>query len=337
MYDIVFGVDICGTDPTSIRRAGAVIRRGGLVAFPTETVYGLGADALNPIAVARIFEAKKRPTFDPLIVHVRSTEDVGKLCSRVDRRATKLMKAFWPGPLTLVLPKLPVVPGIVTAGLPTVAVRMPSHPAALALIREARTPIAAPSANMFGRLSPTLAAHVADQLGGRIDMILDGGRCPLGLESTIVDLSGERARIGRLGSLPVEDVERVIGKVRITKRSATRPRAPGQLPRHYSPETPIRFVVPERSRMELRDKKKVGYLSFRQPCKDLPYHAVETLSPRGDLREAAANLFACLHRLDKAGLDIILAEPVPEEGLGRAIMDRLGRASHRKKLPGLCS
>lgn len=336
MFDAAMDVNLCGTDPESIRKAGTVIRNGGLVAFPTETVYGLGADALNPIAVARIFEAKNRPTFDPLIVHLCSMADVTRLCTGIDRRATKLIKAFWPGPLTLVLPKSSAVPGIVTAGLPTVAVRMPSHPVALALIRESGTPIAAPSANMFGRLSPTSASHVAEQLGNRIDLIVDGGRCPLGIESTIVDLSGDRASIGRLGSLPVEDIEKVIGRVRITKPSATRPRAPGQLPRHYSPETPIRLVVSTRLEREFRGKKGVGYLSFKRPQKELPYKAVEVLSPTGDLREAAANLFACLHRLDEAGMDIILAEPVPEVGLGRAIMDRLRKASGKGALQHRC-
>jgi len=197
-----------GSSPEAIRRAAEVIERGGLVAFPTETVYGLGADAFQPRAVAAIFEIKGRPRFDPLIVHVADPRDVVRLWLEVDPRARRLMERFWPGPLTLVLPKRPEVPEIVTAGLRTVAVRMPAHPVALELIREAQTPIAAPSANPFGRLSPTTAEHVLEGLGDRVEVILDGGRCPVGVESTVLALDGE-ARLLRPGGVPVEEIEEV--------------------------------------------------------------------------------------------------------------------------------
>ncbi|RLA78442.1 MAG: threonylcarbamoyl-AMP synthase [Deltaproteobacteria bacterium] len=309
-----------GDDPEAIRRAAEVIRRGGVVAFPTETVYGLGADAFNARAVALIFELKGRPRFDPLIVHVADPGDVKRLWQEVDSRARKLMERFWPGPLTLVLPKRAEVPDIVTAGLGTVAVRMPAHPVALALIREAETPVAAPSANPFGRLSPTTAEHVLQGLGERVEVILDGGRCPVGVESTVLALDGE-PRLLRPGGVPVEQIEEVIGPVKKDLRP-TRPEAPGGLPRHYSPRTPLRLL--QRGE-EIPRGLKVGLLAFKTPREG--FVRVEVLSPSGDLREAAARLFEALHRLDSAGLDLILAESVPEEGLGLAIMDRLRRAS----------
>jgi len=309
----------------NIKKAAEIIREGSLVAFPTETVYGLGADALNPHAVARIFEAKNRPCFDPIIVHIAEFSQVRRLCSSVDRRAKKLMERFWPGPLTLVLPKSQTVPDIVTAELPTVAVRMPSHPVALSLIKEAETPIAAPSANPFGYLSPTTAAHVREQLGDKIDLILDGGRCPIGVESTVIFLAEGKALLLRPGGLALEDIENVIGKVEIPSPNPSRPLSPGQLPKHYSPRTPICLLT--NGKLEFERGKKVGLLAFTLPKKRAPYEVVEIPSHKGDLVEAAANLFSCLQRLDKAGLDIIYAEPVPEVGLGRAIMDRLRRAS----------
>lgn len=313
-----------GFDPEAIREASGIIRRGGLVVFPTETVYGLGADAFNGMAVARIFEVKGRPRFDPLIVHVGWPEELRRLCLRVDERAWRLVERFWPGPLTLVLPKRPEVPDIVTAGLKTVAVRMPSHPVALALIRESKTPVAAPSANTFGRLSPTRVEHVLGDLGEKVDLILDGGPCPIGVESTIVALE-DGPRLLRPGGIPVEEIEEITGPL-LRGGESPRPQAPGSLPSHYSPHTPL--VILEEG-MEL-PQGRIGLLAFREP-REGPYAAVEVLSPQGDLREAASRLFEALHRLDTSGLDLILAEPVPEEGLGRAIMDRLRKAQGRWK------
>ncbi|MEM2123610.1 MAG: L-threonylcarbamoyladenylate synthase [Candidatus Bathyarchaeia archaeon] len=306
----------------AVREGGLIIKGGGLVAFPTETVYGLGASVFNPNAVARIFEVKRRPRFDPIIVHVASPEEVERVCLEVGRDARMLIRRFWPGPLTLVLPKSDVVPDIVTAGLETVAVRMPSHPVALELLREAGVPVAAPSANLFGRLSPTTARHVKEQIGGEIDLIIDGGRCPIGVESTVLDLTGEPTVL-RPGGLPVEEIEKAIDRVKISPISRV-PRSPGQLPRHYSPRTPIRILKGEEPKIP--EGVRVGLLAYRQPEIKPPFEMVKVLSPRGDLREAAANLFSLLHELDKAGLDVIYVEPVPEIGLGRAIMDRLRKA-----------
>jgi len=310
--------------PEAITHAAAIIRSGGLVAFPTETVYGLGANALDPIAVARIFEAKNRPFFDPLIVHVANVGALDELVMGVDARAVALAAAFWPGPLTIVFPKQAVVPDIVTAGLSTVAIRLPAHPVARALIDEAHVPIAAPSANPFNYISPTRAAHVAAQLGGRVDMILDGGDCMVGVESTIVECAGPGTRILRHGGLPLEEIERVIGPLRDATVHRDAPIAPGQLPAHYSPRTRLAIVRDAHHPPAVSD---AALLAFRTPPRSLRYAAVEVLSPSGDLREAAANLFSALHRLDEAGVAIIYAEAVPEEGLGRAIMDRLRRAA----------
>jgi len=317
-----------------IIRAAEIIRRGGLVAFPTETVYGLGADALNARAVARIFEVKRRPRFDPLIVHISDFSMVYELCDHVDERAEKLMRAFWPGPLTIVLPKSEIVPDIVTASLPTVAVRMPAHPIALRLIEKARTPIAAPSANPFGYLSPTSADDVREMLGDRIDMIIDGGRCPIGVESTVIYIAGDKKIVLRPGGLPVEEIERVIGAVEIeSHEKKQKPRSPGQLPKHYAPRTPLVIASADEIRTgtvkrEMRHKR-CGLLAFKKPTPECyhNYDAIEVLSDKGDLVEAAANLFACLRRLDRRNLDIIYAEPVPEVGLGRAVMDRLRKAA----------
>ena len=309
-----------------IHKAAEIIKKGGLVAFPTETVYGLGADAFNPIAVARIFEVKKRPHFDPLIVHVASQEDLGQLVSEIPSDARKLVEQFWPGPLTLVLLKTAEVPDIVTAGLPTVAIRMPSHPMALSLIQQSECPIAAPSANPFGYLSPTTASHVRDQLGDEIDFILDGGACDVGVESTILSFLERSPRLLRPGGVPLEEIEAVIGRVEVNSNEKDRPTAPGMLPKHYAPRTPILLDWDEKN-FSSRKGERIGLLSFREPRGSRKFRHVEVLSNKGDFREAAANLFAAIRRLDELNLDVILAETFPEVGLGRAIMDRLRRAS----------
>jgi L-threonylcarbamoyladenylate synthase len=312
----------------TIRQAAEIIKTGGVVAFPTETVYGLGADAFDPIAVARIFEIKNRPSFDPLIVHVADLDEMSRLATVIPISAEKLIERFWPGPLTIVFLKKEEVPDIVTAGLPTVAIRMPRHPIALQLIREARRPIAAPSANPFGYVSPTTAEHVREQLGSRVDLILDGGPCEVGLESTILSFSEGRPRLLRPGGLPLEEIESVIGEVGTSPVEEEKPSSPGRLPRHYAPRTPI-VIDGWKQNLGAYQNKKIGLLAFREVNVSFPFHHVEVLSPEGDLREAAANLFAAIRRLDVLTLDVILAEPVPETGLGRAIMDRLRRASER--------
>ncbi len=317
-------MSIAQVNSKSVKEAAQILCAGGVVAFPTETVYGLGADAYNAIAVARIFEIKNRPHFDPLIVHVADPADVERL-AHISETARILMKQFWPGPLTLVLKKKPGIPDLVVSGLDTIAVRMPAHPAALDLIRAANTPVAAPSANPFGYLSPTTAVHVEEQLGSKVPMILDGGSCQTGVESTIVDLSGEVPKLLRPGGIETEAIEKLIGALGKNKASA-KPSAPGQLEQHYSPRKPLR-ILSENEMLSHRQLTKAGLLLFREPQKMISCQSVEVLSKSGDLREAAANLFSALHRLDHSPAEIIFAEPVSEFGLGAAIMDRLCRAS----------
>lgn len=303
-------------------KAADIIKNGGLVAFPTETVYGLGASAYNARAVAKIFEVKKRPFFDPVIVHISKIERLYDLCLEVDDRAVILAQRFWPGPLTLVLPKSSAVPDIVVAGLYTVAIRMPANHIALELIENAGVPIAAPSANLFGRLSPTTAEHVAEQIGEKIDLIIDGGRTDLGIESTVLDLTGE-PMILRPGGLPVEEIEQVIGQVKFHTTNKI-PHSPGQLPKHYAPRIPLKII--KNGNFSISEGLDAGLLVLKEPPKYHSFKVVEVLSPDGDLQEAACNLFSALHRLEKEDIDIIYAEPVPEIGLGRAIMDRLRKA-----------
>jgi L-threonylcarbamoyladenylate synthase len=314
--------------PESIRLAAEVIRAGGLVAFPTETVYGLGCDALNPDAAAKVFEAKQRPRFDPLIVHLADRSMIETVVMFVPSSAQRLMDVFWPGPLTLILPKQPVVPDLVTAGLATVAVRMPDHSIARSLIREAQTPIAAPSANPFGYVSPTTAQHVRDGLGDRVDLILDGGPCPVGVESTILSLAGARPELLRPGSLTLEAIRTVIGPVDRATSAAETVQVPGQSPRHYATRTAVTILPGPGAWPILESGERVGLLAMSKP-RDLAgqFHTVEVLSPTGDLREAARNLFAALRKLDALGLDRIYAEPCVETGLGLAIMDRLRRCA----------
>jgi len=307
-----------------IERAAKLIREGGVVAFPTETVYGLGASAFDALAVARVFELKARPRFDPLIVHIAALTEVESLATSFPRAAQKLAEHFWPGPLTLVLPKRPIVPDIVTAGLPSVAIRQPDHPVALALLLAAGVPIAAPSANPFGRTSPTTAAHVAEHFGEQLDLILDGGPCRVGVESTIVSFVEPMPVLLRPGGVSLEEIELAIGPVAVQTSNGERPLAPGQLPSHYAPRTPLSLLNEGAAR---DGAGRVGLLSFRRPLDCIGLAAVEILSEQGDLREAAANLFAAIRRLDAQRLDLIIADPVPEAGLGRAIMDRLRRAS----------
>jgi L-threonylcarbamoyladenylate synthase len=336
-----------GDDPAAVAEAVAAIRRGEPVAFPTETVYGLGADARDAEAVARVFALKDRPRFDPIIVHLAEPADVARFAlaeDAADPRVARLAARFWPGPLTLVLRKRDSIPGIVTAGLDTVALRVPAHPVALALIRVADAPIAAPSANPFGRVSPTRAEHVARQLAGRVGIVLDGGPCRVGVESTVVLLAEGRAVLLRPGGLPAEDVEAVIGPVHRIGDEAPEAAslAPGRQASHYAPGAPLAIVDPWPAGADpiaIGPHERVGLLAADDAARDAAvavaratggaFAAIETLSPTGDPTEAAARLFDALHRLDEAGLDRIVAQPVAEVGLGRAIMDRLRRAAHR--------
>ncbi len=311
---------------TDLSRAAEIIRRGGLVGMPTETVYGLAGNALDPFAVARIFEAKERPFFDPLIVHVLDLSWLPRVVAEFPEQARLLAGRFWPGPLTLILPKADAVPDLVTSGLASVGVRMPRHPLALDLLRQADCPIAAPSANLFGRISPTTAGHVAEQLGERIEYILDGGPCQVGVESTVLQLS-PRPCLLRPGGVSLEELIEVLGPIEISEStdhpSDSPQTAPGMLPQHYAPRT--RLVL-DATATHTRPGRW-GVLAWRHVADESDFAACEILSPTGDLREAATNFFAALRRLDELGLDGIVAETFPETGLGRALNDRLRRAA----------
>lgn len=313
--------------PPDFRLAVELLQSGQLVAFPTETVYGLGANALDADAVLRIFEAKGRPQFDPLIVHCVDAEQAFALAAEVPEIAWKLAARFWPGPLTLVLPKRSIVPDLVTSGMPTVALRVPAHPVAQELLRLFGGPIAAPSANKFGRISPTTAEHVQREFGSELPLVLDGGACQTGIESTIVSLVSAVPVLLRPGGTTAELLQTLLPQLERPASDPAHPMAPGQLPSHYAPHTPLLIghgVLPA----ELANAR-VGFLGVGPAHQTSGFESVEWLSSTGELREAAAQLFAALRRLDAIGLDFIIAELAPEEGLGIAINDRLIRASRR--------
>lgn len=314
-----------------VAHAARLLRHGKLVSFATETVYGLGANALDVHAVARVFAVKSRPHFDPLIVHIADRSWLTRIVKEWPETAERLAARFWPGPLTLVLPKTDLIPDLVTSGLPSVAVRMPAHPLALELLRLADVPIAAPSANLFGQLSPTRAEHVAERLGDQIDYLLDGGPCAVGVESTVLLLEPSRAVLLRPGGVTLEEIESVIGPValpaRVTTSDQTAAPSPGMLPQHYAPRTPL-AIVEDLSRVTASER--CGLLTLQPGPGASRFAAVETLSVRGDLTEAAANFFAALRRLDAARVEQIVAMPFPNRGLGRALNDRLSRAAHDK-------
>ncbi len=311
--------------PEDIARAARHLRAGGLVAFPSETVYGLGAGAYDEDAVLRVFALKKRPRLDPLIVHVSTEGEARQVTQAWPPTAHALARAFWPGPLTLILPKTESIPDVVTSGHSTVAVRVPSHDVARSLIREAGVPVAAPSANVFGSVSPSTGAHVQEAFGDREEvMILDGGACSLGVESTVVSLIGGKPALLRPGGVPLEALQSVVGAVALLREGEQQSLSPGRMPRHYATRTPFYLAGTE---PEGGLGPKVGLLCFLGPPSGHGYAEVEVLSQKGDLKEAAKNLFSAMRRLDRLGLDAIVATPFPEEGLGLAILDRLRRAA----------
>lgn len=346
----VLKIDPAQPDPAVIEEAAQAIRDGKLVAFPTETVYGLGADALNESAVQRIFDAKERPATDPLIVHIAHVGQVAQCAASFPAGARKLALSFWAGPLTLILPKKPAIPDLVTAGLPNVALRAPSHRVARALMETAGVPVAAPSANRFSRPSPTTAAHVQDDLDGRVDLILDGGATEIGLESTIVDFSVDPPVLRRPGGITFEQVHSLVPEVIVQsgKGDTVEPQAsPGQLTRHYSPKAPLTLYQGEPSlvvrrlgadaRTAVAQGSKVGILAPEDDLKALaPVLAsvastgrieVRPYGSRADIARAGRELFAALRDLDAAGVSLILASSVGSDGLGTAIHDRLMRAA----------
>ena len=327
-------------DLVKIKLAAEVIKQGNLVAFPTETVYGLGADALNEKAVGKIFKSKGRPFNDPLIVHIADIKELYRLSKKISPVALKLAEAFWPGPLTLVLRKSELVSNIVTSGLDTIAIRMPADNIALSLIREAQTPIVAPSANLFGRTSPTNAQHVADDLNGKIQMIVDGGKTKVGVESTVLDITTKPARVLRAGGISVEQLKEVIGEVKIGGELEKNFRSPGRLKSHYSPRARLILVeekeeaqVEEVCRLASEYKAqgfKVGIMAKEENQDRYNRFKVKVIGKGSRLKTCAANLFSVLRNFDKEGFEIIIAEGLEEQGLGLAIMDRLRKAAVSK-------
>lgn len=300
-----------------------------LVAIPTETVYGLAGNALSVEAVVKIFAVKNRPAFDPLIIHTNAIDRLPAWTYPLPEPLVLLAEKFMPGPLTLLVPKRPIIPDLVTAGLPLVAVRIPRHPLSLQLLEKLDFPLAAPSANPFGYISPTTARHVEQQLGDKIKYILDGGACKIGLESTIVGLEKGVVTIFRKGGLTVEVIEEVVGPVKVRGHSHSNPQAPGMLQSHYAPRIPLQLGnLQELYRQHIG--QRVGVLAFQKGLEQVPEEEQILLSPAGDLQEAARELFAAMRQLDRMKIDVILAEPFPETGLGRAINDRLRRAGVRK-------
>ena len=331
-----------GYEQQSLEEAADIIRAGGVVAFATETVYGLGANAFDAKAVAKVFELKARPAFDPLIVHVTGIEDAREIAAEFSEAAEKLAKAFWPGPLTLVVKKTEAVPDIVTSGLGTVGLRMPKHPVARALIEQAGTAIAAPSANKFASISPTQAEHVWDEFGDEVSMILDGGACETGVESTVISVTTELPTVLRLGGTSMEALEKVLGKdgvklvsaekteVKVEEKAREGLASPGMLGRHYAPKTKM-YLVDDLGELKAESYEggRAGLIVMGQVERAVAekFDVVEVLSERGDLNEAAANLFGAMRELDYQKLDTIIAVRAKDEGLGRAINDRLKRAS----------
>lgn len=311
-----------------IAKAKQILAAGDLVGIPTETVYGLAGNALNADAVAKIFETKNRPSFDPLILHTSEFARVLDFVIEIPDELKPLAEAFWPGPLTLLLPRKSNVPDLVTSGLDTVAVRIPSHPLTRELLAALDFPIAAPSANPFGYISPTQASHVNDQLGEKIDYILDGGPCELGLESTIVGLEDGQVTVYRLGGLDVKKIEEVVGKVKVMTHSSSNPKAPGLLKSHYSPTKP--FILGDLNKLIQEHTNKgieFAVLSFNDSFQSMIGERNFILSSEADFHEAAKNLFAAMRILDSMDVSVILAELLPDEGLGKAINDRLRRAA----------
>ena len=342
---LVLKVDANHPEKDKIQIAANIIRKGGTVAFPTETVYGLGADALNAEAVRKLFEAKKRPPDNPIIVHVASKKDVYRLARDIPKAAENLMAKFWPGPLTLVLKRSRLVPDITVVGLDTIAIRMPKNKVALALLKESGTPIAAPSANLAGKPSPTTAQHVIKDLAGRIDAILDAGPTKIGVESTVVNMTSSPPEILRPGGTPYERLREVLGKVKLhplakaeKKVRTAKAISPGMKHRHYAPEAEMVVVegelekvigkIQEIAETRMRKRKKVGILATDESVSSYEADVVKSLGSRENPAIIAKNLFRLLRQFDKEKVDIIIAEGVPLKGLGLAVMNRLRKASN---------
>lgn len=344
MKTLMLQVDSNNPDPAEIQKAAKIIQTGGLVAFPTETVYGLGADALNGDAVLRLFEAKKRPLDNPPIVHIADVSEVYPLVAEVPANAELLMKQFWPGPLTLVFKHSNNVPKETVAGLDTIAIRMPKHKVALELIKQSQRPIAAPSANLSGKPSPTTAQHVYEDLNGRIDAIIDGGATSIGVESTVVDLSCDPPMLLRPGGTSFESLKNVLGDLRLhpfvqseQELPLEKIRSPGMKHKHYAPKAEVILVEGSVEAIEGKIKElaasyklkgcKVGVLATDETIAAYKADVVKSMGSRHNISTVAQNLFRLLRDVDAEGVDVILAESVPSEGLGLAVMNRLRKAS----------
>lgn len=311
-----------------LNKAAGLLSSGNLVAIPTETVYGLAANALDEHAVRHIFEVKKRPPSNPLIVHIADAKQIGEYASAIPPAAFLLLEKFAPGPLTLVLPRKAIIPDIVTAGRPTVAIRIPAHPMTLELLRVVGIPLAAPSANPSGYISPTRPEHVARGLAGKVGYILDGGECTTGIESTIVGFEGGVPVIYRQGFITAEDIRSVVGKVK--EYSGTAVHAPGMLASHYSPHTPLVLTDDIEFEVVKNRSRRIGVINFDRYCRMIPMNQQLILGSDGDLHSAARNLYAAMHEMDEKGYDLIIASKFPPIGIGPALNDRLERAAATK-------
>ena len=311
-----------------IQKAVQLLTEDHLVAIPTETVYGLAGNIFSEKAIKSIFSTKQRPFFNPLIVHIPSVKSLNDLVTHVPEKAKLLAAAFWPGSMTLVLKKSKTIPDIITAGKDTVAVRVPNHPITLELLKKLPFPLAAPSANPFGSISPTKPAHVENYFRNSIKMVLDGGSCANGIESTIIGFENEDPVIYRLGALALEEIEAVVGKISIKNKKEEKPDAPGMLARHYAPKTSTFLVDDVAAEVKKHSEKKIGVLVFKSSLNNENITEI-ILSRKGSMQEAAANLYAAMHELDSKNLDIIIAERFSEFGLGKSINDRLQRATFK--------
>lgn len=312
---------------SDISKAIHFLTKGDIVAIPTETVYGLAGNIFLEDAINKIFDVKQRPRFNPLIVHLNNMNQVEDIVKEFPKKAQLLAKAFWPGPLTLILPKKSTVPDAVTAGKDTVAIRIPDHPVTLELLKQLPFPVAAPSANPFNRISPTKASHVNEYFEETIPMILEGGECNRGIESTIIGFENSKVIIYRLGSLELEKIEEIVGKVIVKNKKESAPNAPGMLAKHYAPKTKIILVDDVKESIRTFHTHSIGVLKLTGESEMNQVSKIELLSKSGNLTEAASNLYAALHNLDDANLDLIIAERFPNYGLGKTINDRLERAT----------
>ena len=311
----------------NILKAVQLLTAEDIVAIPTETVYGLAGNIYSEKAIKSIFETKRRPFFNPLIVHVPSVECLSNIVEYIPEKAKLLAEAFWPGPITLVLKKKNTIPDLITAGKDTVAVRVPNHPLTLELLNQLSFPLAAPSANPFSSISPTTAEHVETYFKGNIKMVLDGGPCASGIESTIIGFENDKPIIYRLGSTSIEDIEAVVGKIEVKNKKEVSPDAPGMLERHYAPKTKTVLTDSILETLNLHKNKRIGLITFQSEIENSNIEVQVALSKSGDLSESASNLYDVLHQLDKMHLDIIIAEEFPNYGLGKSINDRLTRAT----------